>query len=269
MPSNAVGLERFSVRSKDGVNLSVWKGGLGPPLLLLHRAATTSAAWLPAWPLLSLHFTLYAMDRRGRAPSEDHADYSIAKEGDDLAATIAFIGGPVTLVAHSYGALITVAALGRLQNVSRLVLYEPPLYAPPRPAHARMNEEVQRAWEAGDRELVVTTFLGRVLGPEAMASFRASPAWGNILAMAATIAREVNAVNLFCPSESDLAAWNVPTTMLLGSQSPDYMRAASAFVSRALPNCRTVILDGQSHMGMLLAPGLFVAKVLEAAEMPP
>jgi pimeloyl-ACP methyl ester carboxylesterase len=265
MASSTVAPDRFSVVSKDGVYLSVRKGGSGPALVLVHGAATTSASWLTVWPLLSSHFTLYAMDRRGRPPSGDQAQYSIAKEADDLAAVIAAIGEPVTLVAHSYGALITVSGFGQLEGVSRLVLYEPPLYVPPRPAHLQMNEEVQRAWQAGDRELVVTTFLGRVVGPEALAAFRASPAWPNVLQLAGTIAREVQEVSSFRPVTSHLTAWSVPTTMLAGSESPDYMHAASAFVCRAVQNCRTLILEGQSHVAMLLAPELFAAKVLEAA----
>jgi pimeloyl-ACP methyl ester carboxylesterase len=265
MASSTAAPERFSVVSKDGVCLSVLNGGSGPALLLVHGAAATSATWLAVWPLLSRYFTLYAIDRRGRAPSGDQAPYSIARETDDVAAVIAAIDAPVILVAHSYGALITVTGFGQLENVSRLVLYEPPLYVPMRPAHLKMNEEVQRAWQAGDRELVVTTFLGRVVGPEALAAFRASPAWPNVLELAGTIAREVHEVSCFRPVISHLTAWSVPTTMLAGSESPDYMHAATAFVCQAVKHCRTVILEGQSHLAMLLAPELFAAKVLEAA----
>ena len=56
-------------------------------------------------PKLAERFTVYAMDRRGRAPSGDAKEYSISNEADDIAAVVDAIGGPVVVLAHSYGAL--------------------------------------------------------------------------------------------------------------------------------------------------------------------
>ena len=68
------------------------------------------------------------MDRRGHGLSGDADRYSIAKEADDIVAVARSLGENVTIVAHSYGALCTLAALGRLENVSRVILYEPPFF---------------------------------------------------------------------------------------------------------------------------------------------
>ena len=85
--------ERFTVRSKDGVEISVQKAGLGPALLLVHGALLNgSLSWGAVLPKLAEHFTVYAMDRRGRAPSGDAKEYSIANEADDIAAVVDAIG---------------------------------------------------------------------------------------------------------------------------------------------------------------------------------
>ena len=64
-----MGSERFKVPSHDGVEISVQKAGSGPALLLIHGALLNgSLSWGAVMPKLAEHFTVYAMDRRGRAP---------------------------------------------------------------------------------------------------------------------------------------------------------------------------------------------------------
>src|ERR1700733_7290050 len=124
--------ERFTVRSKDGVEISVQKAGAGPALLLIHGALLNgSLSWGPVLSRLAQHFTAYAMDRRGRAPSGDAKEYSISNEADDIAAVVDAIGGPVVVLAHSYGGLATLEALDKLKTVSHLILYEPPVALQP------------------------------------------------------------------------------------------------------------------------------------------
>src|SRR5579871_4182937 len=107
-------VERFAVRSTDGVEISVQKSGSGPALLLVHGALLNSAmTWFAVLPKLAEQFTVYAMDRRGRALSGDGKEYSIALEVDDVASVISKIGHPVIVLSHSYGALVTLIALPR------------------------------------------------------------------------------------------------------------------------------------------------------------
>lgn len=51
-------------------------------MLLVHGAAATGTEWLAVRPELSRHFTVYVMERRGRAPSGDGPAYSIDREVD-------------------------------------------------------------------------------------------------------------------------------------------------------------------------------------------
>ena len=175
----------------------------------------------------------------------------------------------MTLVAHSYGAFLATvgAAQGEsIKNVSRMILYERPVYEKPRPEHAKMAREMTQAAEGGDKDRITAIFLEGVMGTQALKVMQASPAWPSITALAGTLQREADAVNDFRISAPALGKWKIPTTMLLGEQSPDYMRAAAQYVCASMANCKLVILQGQGHMAAQQAPALFVAKVLEASE---
>ena len=81
--------ERFTVKSADGVEISVQKAGAGPALLLVHGSLLNGLlSWGAVLPKFAEHFTVYAMDRRGRAPSGDAQQYSIQNEADDIAAVV-------------------------------------------------------------------------------------------------------------------------------------------------------------------------------------
>jgi pimeloyl-ACP methyl ester carboxylesterase len=256
--------ERFTVLSNDGVEISVQKAGSGPALLLIHGALLNgSLAWGPVLPKLAEHFTVYAVDRRGRAPSGDAKEYSIVNEADDIARVVEAIGGPVVMLSHSYGALASLEALDRLGTVSHLILYEPPVALKPRDSAIVAN--LERALEANDREQLVTVFLRDQIGVphDVIARMAASPIWPMVLQISPTLPRETRAVNTHQASPERLASWKIPTTMLLGSETVGLLRDAAFFVRDAIPGCRLVILEGQGHGAMLDAPDFFANKILE------
>jgi pimeloyl-ACP methyl ester carboxylesterase len=259
--------ERFTVPSKDGVEISVQKAGSGPALLLIHGALLNgSLSWGAVLPKLAERFTVYAMDRRGRAPSGDAKEYSIANEADDIAAVVKSIGGPVIVLAHSYGALATLEALDQLTTVSRLILYEPPVAL--KPGDPEIAANLERALEANDREQIVTTFLLEQIRipPEGLAMMKSSPVWPIVLEISPTLPRESRTVNTYQSSRERWAKWKIPTTLLLGSKSVGLLRDAAYFVSDAIPGCQLVVLEGQGHGAMLDAPDFFANKILEIAK---
>lgn len=259
----------FAVQSKDGVSISVQKSGSGPPLLLIHGAAVdSSAAWSRVLPMLTEGFTVYAMTRRGRPPSGDATMHAVSAEVEDLVAVDGSIGEPFVLLAHSFGALITLAALNRLKNVKRLILYEPPVFEFPRtPRYQEILVWLDRALKSGDREEVVTIFLRDQVGTEEsiLARLRLLPLWDVFKRMADTLPREARVVNTFRVDADLLGQWKVPTTMLLGGQSPAEVRDGTMFICRSIAGCDVVILEGQGHSAMLSAPDLFASKVVELA----
>ena len=188
--------ERFTVRSADGVDISVQKAGAGPALLLIHGALLNgSLSWGAVLPKLAEHFTVYAMDRRGRAPSGDAKQYSIQNEADDIGAVVDAIGAPVTVLSHSYGALAALEALDRLKAVSHLILYEPPVTFQDTGVDTLAN--MDRALAAGDREQIVVTFLRDQIGVPAdrLARMQSSPIWPIVLEISPTLPRESRTVN--------------------------------------------------------------------------
>jgi pimeloyl-ACP methyl ester carboxylesterase len=259
--------ERFTVASSDGVEISVQKAGSGPALLLVHGALFNgSLSWGAVLPKLAEHFTVYAMDRRGRAPSGDAKEYSISQEADDIFAVVGAIGGQVIVLAHSYGALAALDGLDRLKNVSHLILYEPPIAL--QPGDPAIAANLERALEADDREQIVTIFLRDQIGapPDRIAMLCSSPIWPTVLEIASTLPRETRTVNTYRSSAERLANWKVPTTLLLGSVTAGMLRDAAFFVRDAIPGCRLVMLEGQGHGAMLDAPEYFANKILEIAQ---
>jgi pimeloyl-ACP methyl ester carboxylesterase len=262
-------IERSTVRSADGVEISLQKTGAGPALLLIHGALLDgSLSWGAVLPRFAERFTVYAMDRRGRPPSGDARQYSIASEVADVVSVLDAIGGPVVVLSHSYGALVSLAALDRLRHVSHLILYEPPVTREgSRHDSERVLTNLDRALAAEDREQIVTVFLRDQVGVpvDRIAAMQSSPIWPAVLEISPTLPRESRAVNTYRPSAELLANWKSPTTVLLGSQTGGLLRDAAYFVRDAIPGCRMVVLEGQGHGAMLDAPDYFADKILEIA----
>jgi pimeloyl-ACP methyl ester carboxylesterase len=262
--------ERFTVRSQDGIDISVQKAGAGPGLLLIHGAMLNgSLSWGAVIPKFAERFTVYAMDRRGRAPSGDARAYSIANESDDIVRVVEAIGGPVIILAHSYGALASLDAIDRLKMVSHLMLYEPPVTAEgARPDYATVLAHLDSALAADDREKILMTFLTEQvrMPADSAAKMKSSPIWSTLLQIAPTLPRESRVVNTYRISTDRLANCRIPTTVLLGSVTVGIMHDAAFFLRDTIPGCRLDILDGQGHGAMLDAPQFFASKILEIAK---
>ena len=116
-----------SVTSKDGTPIAYWRSGDGPPLVLVHGTAADHHRWTPVLPAFEQHFTVCAVNRRGRGGSGDSSDYAIEREFEDMAAVVDSLGEPANLLGHSYGALCALEAAPLTRHVRKLVLYEPPM----------------------------------------------------------------------------------------------------------------------------------------------
>ena len=95
------------VISKDGTPIAYQRSGKGAPLVLIHGTGASSERWEPVPPALEKHFSVYAVDRRGRGASGDAHTYAIQREFEDVAAVVDSIGDRVELLGHSFGAIWT------------------------------------------------------------------------------------------------------------------------------------------------------------------
>jgi pimeloyl-ACP methyl ester carboxylesterase len=249
------------ITSRDGTSLYVSSSGSGPPLLLVHGTAGDSRRWQALRALLEPQLTVHALDRRGRGQSGDGSDYDIQREFEDVAAVVDAIaeqsGGPLGVYGHSLGALCALAATGLTHNIGRLALYELPVTSA-----ADRSLPLAEMVAAGQRDAALELFMLEEAGlsDTELSVLRARPGWWQMrLEMLETIVRE---------HEADLSrAWPLarldggpPTTLLVGTASPDAFRAELIRLART-HGWRLAMLEGQGHVADALAPHL-VADVL-------
>ncbi|SOD74794.1 pimeloyl-ACP methyl ester carboxylesterase [Jatrophihabitans sp. GAS493] len=264
--------ERGVAVSADGTSIGFVTAGSGPALLLVHGGMSSSRAWGPIWPQLTECFRVTAMDRRGRVTSGDGPRYQIEMEFDDIAAVAAAIveesAPAVDVVAHSYGATCAVGAAagagagaGR-RAIGSLLLYEPPGPATVPPAWV---EAITQYVDDGQAGRAMMTFLTQIidLTPEQLDAMRrsdAEPDWEQIVLK--TMPREAAALLRFDPATLG-GAVQVPTRLLLGSQSPQWARQISDDLLRSVGGSDLRTLPEQGHLALTDAPELIVREILE------
>ncbi len=253
------------VPSKDGVLIAYERGGEGSPLVLVHGTAADHSRWTPILSELERHFTVYAVDRRGRGQSGDAKSYSIDREYEDVAAVVDSIPGPVNILGHSYGAICSLEASLRMSNLRKLILYEPPIpigveerYPPD--AIDRMNACLQ----SGEREKALLIFLQEIAGipQNEMNMLRSLPSWSSRVATAHTIVREEASVCSYIFKPQRFSHMSAPTLLLLGCDSPAFYRVAIETLKKSIPKSRIATLPGQRHAAMETAPDLFSSEII-------
>src|SRR5271155_4043073 len=115
---------KTTVVSPDGTTIGCFQRGLGPALVLLHGTGADASRWARALPPMEKHFTVYAVERRGRGASGDAGAYALEREVEDVLAVLENIDSAATLLSHSFGGLCALEAATRSPHLTRLVLYE-------------------------------------------------------------------------------------------------------------------------------------------------
>jgi pimeloyl-ACP methyl ester carboxylesterase len=254
-----------TITAEGGTPVAYWRGGEGPPLVLVHGTAADHSRWRPVLPALEERFTVYALDRRGRGGSGDSDDYAVEREFEDVAAVVDSLGEPVNLIGHSYGGLLALEAGLLTGSVRKLVLYDPGIEVDGEEIYPReVVERMDALLGAGDRNGVVETTMREVAGlpPEAVEYMRSQPAWQARVDAAHTIPRELRAVKAYRFDPERFRDLGTPALMLAGGESPDALRKAAEAVDAALPDSRLVVMEGQGHAAMDTGTELFTTEVL-------
>lgn len=262
--ADAVAPSMVTIVSRDGIEIAAWRSGSGPPLVLVHGGTSDHTGWNPVLPELERHFTVYAIDRRGRGGSGDAPTYAVEREFEDVAAIVDSLGGSVRLVGHSYGALCALEAARLTSNIAKLVLYEPPAIDGSSGVPPGFIDELDNLLAQGKRDELTARFLQVVLrrSPEFIDELRADPLWAVRLAAAHTLPRELRIVEVYQFQPERFAEMRTPTLLLEGEISPPFLKASVAAVHAGLPHSQRVVLPGQGHAAMVMAPELFVFEVL-------
>lgn len=260
------------VTSLDGTQIAFHRRGAGAPLILVHGSGSANPmAWGDVIPVLEEHFTVYALDRRGRGESGDGSHYAMERECEDILAVMNVTGEPANLLGHSFGALCALEAALLTQNIHKLILYEPAMPLPGIVLYPPgAIERLQELLDANDREALLTMLYREIvmMSPEDFEAMKSSPAWAARLASAHTVVREARAEEQYTFDAERFKHFHTPTLLLLGGDSPPFLQEATETIAAALPNSRIATMPGQQHIAMYAAPELFVQEVLAFLDAP-
>jgi pimeloyl-ACP methyl ester carboxylesterase len=254
-----------TVTSKDGTRIAFWQSGKGPPLVLVHGTSASHSRWAPVLSAFEQHFSIYAIDRRGRGESGDQETYSIEREFEDVAAIIDALAEPAYLLGHSYGGICALEAALLTTNIQKLVLYEPPIPVTNESIYPEgVVDKLEALLSAGDREGVVSTFMQEVvrMPPHEFEYYRTLPAWPARVAAANTLPRELRAHEGYHFAAERFRGLHTPTLLLLGGDSPDFFKAAIKTLDAVLPNSHVVTIPKQQHIAIDTAPERFAGEVM-------
>ncbi len=102
--------------------------GTGPPVVLVPGTNFAATSWLELVSALSVRHTVHALDLPGQPglSSPDRPRHGRQRYAQWLAGLLPRLSDvPVTLVGHSLGALVVLAAAGRSASATRMVLLDP------------------------------------------------------------------------------------------------------------------------------------------------
>lgn len=258
------GKEMESVTSPDGTEIAFERTGSGPPLVLVHGVGLDHNFWdlSDVRSAVAEHYTVYAIDRRGRGGSGDADEYDLGREIEDVAAVVESFDEPVTLLGHSYGALVALEAALRTDDLHGLVLYEPS-FTPEEgaPEVEQLLGAIQPLLADGEKERALITGLTAVGMPEAyIEELRSTSRWQELVDAADTLPREFERIIEYEFDSDRFTGMTTPTLLLAGGESP--LIDATEIVDETLPDSRCVRIDGEAHFGLISKVDHFVEEVL-------
>jgi esterase len=226
--------------------------GSGEPICCIHGTSGSAALWGDAVQELARLGRVISYDRRGCGRSERPVPYdrtSVKEHADDAAALLdALDATPAIVIGRSYGGTVAAAlALRHPGHVRALVLLEPDAPRELAPATARWVDDL------GDRLRAVAARDGvDAIGEALIVEVAGEAAWhsfppevrrivaGNGPAILAELAGE-----WWLPADAAaLAAVSQPALLVGAADSPRELREPVEALAAALPNARTVLVEG-------------------------
>jgi pimeloyl-ACP methyl ester carboxylesterase len=200
-------------------------------------------------PLLSSHFNVCAVDRRGHGDSGDSPEYSLEMEAEDVAA-VADSGGPGCaarpLVRRS-------GCAGSLLSDQEYLEADPVRGTMQEPVDLGVVEKIETLIAKGEREQALVTFMREVVRqtPDEVAAMRSRPSWPTLVPSTGSQPRQMRALAAYRFDPWRMSAIKVPTLLLTGSKSTSpSLKRASRSLQASLPNSTLMVLEGQQHNAM-------------------
>ena len=172
-------------------------------------------------------FTVLNYDRRGRGDSTDTLPFALEREVEDLDVLLAAAGGSATVVGLSSGAALAAEAALRGVPIDTLVMWEPP-FSVDADGQRRFEEYADRLRAAladGRKADALAHFMRFVGLPDDMIDgMRQSPYWELGERLAPTLAYDAAALGDSTVPTARYGRIEVPTLVLAGSESPEFLR---------------------------------------------
>src|SRR3954449_4944238 len=186
--------------SVDGTTIAYDVRGDGPAVVIVGGAFNDRNTWAElAQTLAGEGLRAVSYDRRGRGDSGATAPYALEREFEDLRAVVDAVqpGAPVFAHGVSSGGGLLLRAVDAGVPVARASVLEPPYRIPGAPpAPADYVGTLQSYIDRDDRSGLVEYFQTQVIGlPAQMVdSFKATPMWPGLEAIAPTLVYDAHAM---------------------------------------------------------------------------
>lgn len=241
--------------SRPILRSAVLAAGSGPPALLLHGSASSSAMWAPVIHALKPHFRLIAPDLIGYGrtdPWPEGHEFRLDDELRLIEPLVAHLPGGAHIVAHSYGGVVALALAraGRV-GIRSLTLIEPVAFDILRDDDPQAWAEAERfsrgfAERIGDAEAAMRHFVDYWSSAGTWESMDEGSR-ALLRRAASKIVLEFEAV--FADPEVDtLRALALPVRLIAGDKSPLPVRRIAAILAERLPNASLRVIAGANHL---------------------
>lgn len=230
-----------------------------PLVVLVHGSMDRSASFARVVrELRDLHVIRY--DRRGYGRSVDAGPGTLPQHVEDLVSVQA--GRPATIVGHSLGGVIALAAAQRHPDLVRsAAVFEAPIsWAPWWPSNSA-GAAAAAARGDGDAAAVAESFMRRMIGDEGWEALPARTRAARGVEGAALVAELKSARTP--PPPYDLEAIAVPVLVARGSECKAHHRKGADTLAAAL-EVEVRVIDGATHGGHRSHPVEFAALVRQA-----
>ncbi|MEV6906400.1 alpha/beta hydrolase [Amycolatopsis sp. NPDC051071] len=239
------------VRSADGTTIAYEKSGSGPPVIIIGGGLNEKAMHAELAEGLSESFTVYNYDRRARGDSDDNrvGPYTVDIEIEDLAAVIEAAGGTASVFANCTGSMIAVPAAARGVPMTKLAMYEPPYSGPKVPPG--YTEQLRELLEQDRIKDAVSLFLkwDALFTEDEIEFFSTHPIWPAFEAMAHSMPYDsILSDDADCVPVEELGAITVPSLVLGGNKSPQWMKEMCQAVADGIPRGEYVTMDTAGHL---------------------
>ncbi|MDR3506757.1 MAG: alpha/beta hydrolase [Caulobacteraceae bacterium] len=232
--------------TENGARIWYAAYGEGPPVILLHGGLANSDYWGQQIPVLARTHRVVVIDSRGHGrSSRDQRPYTYELMASDVIGVMdALKIDKAAVVGWSDGAIIgLVMAMKDPARVSRVFAFA-----------ANMDPSGVRA------DAMTTPTFGGFGARAAREYAKLSPTPDGFVVFSAAIQHMWDTEPNY--TAADLARITVPAAIVDGDHDEAIKAEHTAYLARAIPGARLIILPGLSHFAMLQDPVAFNAAVL-------